>query len=374
MSRGKLVLWFKEIGMKDTNLVGGKNGSLGEMYSNLTSRGVRVPNGFATTTTAYWQFLRQSGIEKQLQQLVKSIGKDKSKITGIAPQIRRLILSAKLPAEFEAAIAAGYNQLAKEYGPNPDVAVRSSANAEDMPTASFAGQQETYLNIRGEKALINACKRCIASLFTDRAISYRIDGKIDSSKVALSVGVQKMVRSDLASSGVMFTLDTETGFKDVIFINAAYGLGEFVVQGVVNPDEYYAFKPKLGSHMPVIKKNVGEKREKLVYGIWPSPTVKVSVPEKDRKSYVLNDREIIELARFGKIIETCAVYDDSGSAYRIDKGSPCRIAHYENISAFGSVHESLPHIAIYDQFSAFHNLPELILGIAMHIYFHSINS
>ena len=241
-----LILWFKDVGMKDTAIVGGKNASLGEMYSNLSKEGVCVPNGFASTIKAYWLFLDKAGIRNEIKKLVNEIGKNKSKIQPHAQKIRNLILNSKIPKEIEISLTKSYEKMCKEYGKNTDVAVRSSANAEDMPNASFAGQQETYLNIVGEKALFKAFRKCLASLYTDRAISYRMDNNIDPDKVALSVGVQKMVRSDLGASGVMFTIDTETGFKDVVFINAAYGLGEFVVQGVVNPDEYYVFKPTLG--------------------------------------------------------------------------------------------------------------------------------
>ena len=295
--------------MKDTGLVGGKNASLGEMYSKLTKKGVRIPNGFATTTKAYWHFLESAGIGKKVASIASAIGKDKSKIPTSAAKIRSLIKSARMPKDLKKAIALAYKKMCREYGPNTDVAVRSSATAEDMPTASFAGQQETYLNIRGERALLNAVRKCIASLFTNRAVSYRMDKGIDGSKVALSVGVQKMVRSDLGASGVMFTVDTETGFRDVVFINAAYGLGEFVVQGVVNPDEYYVFKPTLDRYSPIFNQNMGEKREKLVYGKpgkggrAARPTRKVDVPDADRKRYVLKDKEILELARYAVAIE-----------------------------------------------------------------------
>lgn len=306
----RFILWFGKTDMHDISRVGGKNASLGEMYKNLTKRGVRIPNGFSTTTEAYWHFLRSAGVAKDIKPMMKAIGKNKSTIPKNASMMRELITSAELPQDLADQIVKAYRKLCDEYGPNTDVAVRSSATAEDMPTASFAGQQETYLNIRGEKALLGSVKKCIASLFTNRAISYRMDKGINGAKVALSVGVQKMVRSDLASSGVMFTVDTETGFRDVVFINAAYGLGEFVVQGIVNPDEYYVFKPTLGKYAPIFNRNLGEKREKLVYNISSKssagktkPTRKVSVPENERRRYVLSDSEILELARYAVIIE-----------------------------------------------------------------------
>jgi pyruvate,water dikinase len=306
----KFILWFGKTDMRDVPKVGGKNASLGEMYKNLSKRGVRIPNGFSTTTEAYWHFLKSAGIAKNIRPMVRAIGKNKAAIPKNAKMMRELITSAELPEGLASQIIKAYGKLCDEYGPNTDVAVRSSATAEDMPTASFAGQQETYLNIRGEKALLEAVKKCIASLFTNRAISYRMDKGINGTKVALSVGVQKMVRSDLASSGVMFTVDTETGFKDVVFINAAYGLGEFVVQGIVNPDEYYVFKPTLHKYAPIFNRNMGEKREKLVYNVSSrstsgsaKPTRKVSVPENERRRYVLSDDEILELARYAVIIE-----------------------------------------------------------------------
>jgi len=306
--RDNLILWFRQIGMHDTVRVGGKNASLGEMYRNLTNKGVRIPNGFATTTDAYWHFLKSAGIEKEIRSMVSKIGRNKSAIPANASQIRAMIVNSSLPKDLELAIIKAYRKLCGKHGPKTDVAVRSSATAEDLPDASFAGQQETYLNIRGETALLLAVKKCIASLFTNRAISYRMDKNIDDRKIALSVGVQKMVRSDLASSGVMFTVDTETGFRDVVFINASYGLGEFVVQGVVNPDEYYVFKPTLAKYAPIFNRSLGEKREKLVYNDpgkpgSRNPTKKMPVPEKDRKRYVLSDNEILELARYAKIIE-----------------------------------------------------------------------
>ena len=301
------IRWFDELTIDDVPLVGGKNASLGEMYRQLTSRGVKIPNGFAVTAGAYRQLVKAAGILPEMEQLLA--GMDKNDLTDFArrgERLRELIYQAPLPPELATQIIAAYGRLCREYGENTDVAVRSSATAEDLPTASFAGQQETYLNIRGTERLLDACRRCFASLFTDRAISYRIDQGFDHFQVALSIGVMKMVRSDLAASGVMFTIDTETGFRDVVLINGAYGLGENVVQGAVNPDEFYVFKPTLRTgYRSIIGKKLGEKKVRMVYGSDTSDllTRNVEVPEAERRSFCLTDDEILELARYGMIIE-----------------------------------------------------------------------
>jgi pyruvate,water dikinase len=244
MQKRKFTLWFDEIRIQDVPLVGGKNASLGEMYQDLTSQGVKIPNGFATTSEAYWHFLNSAGILDKLKEIMSGLNKtDVKDLAERGKRARELILESDLPEDLWMDIKEAYDKLGEEYGIDPDVAVRSSATAEDLPTASFAGQQETFLNVRGYKDLKEACVKCYASLFMDRAISYRIDNGFDQFKVALSIGIMKMVRSDLASSGVIFTLDTETGFRDVIFITGAYGLGENVVQGAVITDEFYVFKP-----------------------------------------------------------------------------------------------------------------------------------
>ena len=301
----RFVLWFNEIGIEDIPIVGGKNASLGEMYKNL--RGVKIPNGFAITAHAYRYFIEKAKVRDKIEQLLKGVTKSSLKSLDIkAHTIRELILGASFPTELKEEIVRAYKKLCKLYGKNVDVAVRSSATAEDLPGASFAGQQETYLNIKGEHSLLDACKRCFASLFTDRAISYRIDKGFSHLKVALSIGVQKMVRSDLAGSGVMFTIDTESGFKDVVFITAAYGLGENVVQGKVNPDEYYVFKPLLKKgYRSIISKVVGSKKIKLVYakGTTKVTTKNVPVPEEEQRRFMLNDNEILKLAKWACIIE-----------------------------------------------------------------------
>ena len=240
------VLWFKDLGIDDVPLVGGKNASLGEMYGNLAKKGVNIPNGFAVTAHAYHYLLKNGKIEDKIKKTLSDLNtKNMQNLAERGRKVRELILGADMPKDLADEISSSYKKLCKEYGANTDVAVRSSATAEDLPDASFAGQQETYLNIRGEHALLDTCKKCFASLFTNRAISYREDKGFDHFKVGLSIGIQKMVRSDLASSGVMFSIDTETGFSNAVLINGSYGLGENVVQGTVNPDQFYVFKPTL---------------------------------------------------------------------------------------------------------------------------------
>lgn len=301
-----LVLWFNEVGLADIPLVGGKNASLGEMIQQLVPQGVSVPSGFGTTAKAYQYFIQAAGLEEKLRILFSDLNvEDVNNLRQRGKQARSLILHTPFPAELNDAIATAYQKLCDRYGFDTDVAVRSSATAEDLPDASFAGQQDTYLNINGIQGVLSACHRCFASLFTDRAISYRQSRGYEHLSVALSVGVQKMVRSDLACSGVMFSIDTETGFKNAVLITGAYGLGENIVQGTVNPDEYYVFKPTLkAGFRPILTKRVGTKEFKMVYDIGGSKFTKnVPVLPRERQKLVLQDEEILQLARWACLIE-----------------------------------------------------------------------
>ncbi|HEU0034328.1 MAG TPA: phosphoenolpyruvate synthase [Kofleriaceae bacterium] len=300
------IRWFDEIGIGDVASVGGKNASLGEMVRELMPVGVRVPNGFAVTAAGYRRFVEANQLDAQIRSALADLDtRDVENLRARGRRVRQLFLDAELPQDLREPIVDAYRALGRDRGGVVDVAVRSSATAEDLPDASFAGQQETYLNVQGERQLLDACKRCFASLFTDRAISYRQDKGFDHFKIALSIGVQQMVRSDLATSGVMFSLDTETGFRDVVLINAAYGLGENVVQGSVNPDEYMVFKPTLlAGFRPIIQKTVGNKELKLVYDVGGSRMVKnVPVPPDDRVRFALTDADILTLARWACAIE-----------------------------------------------------------------------
>lgn len=305
-SCNRYIKWFRDITIDDLADVGGKNASLGEMVRELSGGGVKVPDGFATTAVAYRQFLREARLLPRVESLLAGLDtRDVSELTRRGSAIREAILDAHLPADLQNAIASAYWQLQGASSVPVDVAVRSSATAEDLPEASFAGQQETYLNVQGITALLETCKRCFASLFTDRAISYRADRQFDHMKVALSIGIQRMVRSDLACSGVMFTIDTESGFRDAVLISAAYGLGENVVQGSVTPDEYVVFKTTLKTgHRPILQKTVGSKEFKLVYDVGGGKMVKnVPVSPADRQRFALNDDEILQLARWGCLVE-----------------------------------------------------------------------
>ncbi|NMG08790.1 PEP/pyruvate-binding domain-containing protein, partial [Brasilonema sp. UFV-L1] len=300
-----LVLWFDEVGITDIPIVGGKNASLGEMIQQLTPKGINVPIGFATTAYAYRYFIQGAGLEERLRELFSDLDvEDVKNLRERGKKARSLLLHTPFPKELREAIVKAYQTLCERYNPDTDVAVRSSATAEDLPDASFAGQQESYLNVTGTESVLAACHKCFASLFTDRAISYRHTKGFDHFSIALAVGVQKMVRSDLASSGVMFSIETETGFKDVALISAAYGLGENVVQGSVNPDEYYVFKPTLKEDFrPIVDKRLGSKELKMVYDDGSKFTKNVLVPESDRGKFALTDDEILQLARWACLIE-----------------------------------------------------------------------
>ncbi|MBR9692357.1 phosphoenolpyruvate synthase [Candidatus Woesearchaeota archaeon] len=300
------ILWFDQLGIEDVPLVGGKNASLGEMYRELAEKGVKVPNGFAVTAYAYHYLLDKNNAREKVKEILSDLNThDMKNLAERGHKVRTLIRNLEFPTELRDAIHEAYRHMAKEYGENTDVAVRSSATAEDLPDASFAGQQETYLNVHGEDMLIDACKKCFASLFTNRAISYRQDKGFDHFSIGLSIGVQKMVRSDLATSGVMFSIDTESGFENVVFITGAYGLGENVVQGAVNPDEYYVFKPTLHNNFrPIISKEVGSKEKKMIYDEHGNKAVKnVPVPPEEQKKFCLSDDETLLLAKWAIIIE-----------------------------------------------------------------------
>ncbi len=302
MLKNKFIRFYNELSIKDVPIVGGKNASLGEMYGQLVKKGLRVPNGFATTSSAYNYYLESTGLKKKIQEILKGLDTHNIKdLMKRGAEIRKIIVETELPKDFVKEIKTAYAKLSGIYKTkNLDVAVRSSATAEDLPDASFAGQQETYLNIRGEKDVILAVKKCIASLFTNRAISYRVDKKFDHFSIALSVGVQKMVRADLGSSGVMFTIDTESGFKNVMVINSIYGLGENIVQGKVTPDEFYVFKPTKA----IISRTIGEKALRMIYNFQGSNPVKnTSVSPSDKLKQSISDKQVLQLAKWGMLIE-----------------------------------------------------------------------
>lgn len=302
-----MVLWLDELGSKDVDLVGGKNASLGEMLQRLKEKGISVPEGFAVTAYAYRYFIKAANLETQLRELLSDLDvNDVQQLRDRGKKARSLLLHAPFPDELKWAIAKAYQKLCDRYDiEEVDVAVRSSATAEDLPEASFAGQQETYLNVQGVDSVLESCHKCFASLFTNRAISYRQNNGFDHFDVALSIGVQKMVRSDLATAGVMFSIDTETGFKNAALITAAYGLGENVVQGSVNPDEYLVFKPTLAAgYRPILDKRLGTKEMQMVYDTGGSKMTKnVRVPSAQREQFCLDDEEILQLAHWVVEIE-----------------------------------------------------------------------
>jgi pyruvate,water dikinase len=306
MGEQGVVRWFEDLSSGDVAQVGGKNASLGEMIRNLSSKDIRVPAGFAIYADVYWKFLDANDLRTPISEQIEKFHRN-ANLAEVGRAVRTMIVDAEFPAHLVERFSDAYRELGvRLQRENPDVAVRSSATAEDLPEASFAGQQETFLNIRGEAALLDACKRCYASLFTDRAISYREHHGFDHLRVALSIGVQEMVRSDRAGAGVMFSIDTDSGFPRVVLINASWGLGESVVAGKVDPDEYLVFKPMLESEalIPVISKEIGGKRCKMVYSeSGDQPTKIVDTTEKERRAFVLDDREILQLARWACVIE-----------------------------------------------------------------------
>ncbi len=310
----KFVLWFNEIGIKDVPLVGGKNASLGEMYQKLTPKGVNIPNGFAISAYSYFYLLDKTGARQKLKEILSQLKKDKKTgtydlktLAKVGRESRRLIVNLELPEELRKEISKAYKELCKMYKTSEvDVAVRSSATAEDLPDASFAGQQETFLNITGEEELFEACKKCFASIFTNRAISYRHDKGFDDFKIGLSIVVQKMVRSDLSASGVMFSIDTESGFRDAIVVNSIYGLGENIVLGRVSPDEFFVWKKGVKENKPsIIGKSLGNKNIKMIYSEDGEKefTKNVNVPKEDQEKFAINDKEALQLAKWACVIE-----------------------------------------------------------------------
>jgi len=297
---------FNEIDNNDVPIVGGKNASLGEMFQKLTPKGVQIPDGFATTSEAYWHFLEEENIKDEIfAHLARLDTKEFSNLKEIGAAVRKIIIDSELPEDIKEAIGEGYDTLVKKYKGDISLAVRSSATAEDLPNASFAGQQESYLNVKGKVELIDSSKRCYASLFTDRAIKYRQDNGFDHTKVALSIGIQMMVRSDLAASGVNFTLDPDTGFDQVVMVSSVYGLGENIVQGSINPDDYFVFKPSLknGVAQPIVSRKLGSKEKTMVYDESGSGTINLDTPVEKQELFVLTDAEVIKLAQWSLIIE-----------------------------------------------------------------------
>ena len=307
MTDSETVIWLEDASRKDVPRVGGKNASLGEMLNELGSKGIAVPTGFATTSQAYWDFLEANDLKSGIADAMRDYEEGHVTLAETGAAVRKMILRGKWPDALASEIGEFYRNMSKKVGKEDvDVAVRSSATAEDLPDASFAGQQETYLNVKGERELLESCKRCFASLFTDRTISYRQVKGFDHLQVALSIGVQQMVRSDKGGSGVMFSIDTETGFDKVVVINAAWGLGENVVQGAVDPDEFVIFKPLLegGNFKPIVEKKVGAKGIKMIYASGAEKTKNVPTSKAERAAYVLDDDEILTLARWATIIES----------------------------------------------------------------------
>ncbi len=306
----KNILWLNEINLNDVPLVGGKNASLGEMYGQLSKKGVNIPDGFALSTKAYWKFLKSNKIDKRLKEIFKKYNpKSIKSLQEVGKQARTIILKGEFPEDLKKEILRAYQKLGKKYGKNIDVAVRSSGVCEDMPEASFAGQFETFLNVKGGEELLRTIKKCLASTFSDRVIAYRDEKKIAHLEFALSVGIIKMVRSDLSSSGIIFTLDTETGFPNVVLINSIWGIGEMIVKGKITPDEFYVFKPTLHRfapqgklYKPIIVKNLGRKTRKYIYSK-KGGLKEVTVSPQKQLKFSLSEEEILTLARWAVLIE-----------------------------------------------------------------------
>jgi pyruvate, water dikinase len=304
MADERLIIWLNELRRADGALVGGKNSSLGEMISELEAQDIAVPGGFATTAKAYWHYVDANGLRDEIEATMAKLKPDHANLAEIGRKVRDMLEHAEVPADLADAVKRAYAEMA-EGGEPARVAVRSSATAEDLPEASFAGQLESFLNVQGDGALLHTLRRCYASLFTDRAIAYRVNNDFDHMAVALSVGIQRMVRADKAGAGVMFSIDTETGFPRAVLINAAWGLGELVVQGIVDPDEYIVFKPFLDDETkkPIIEKKVGAKERKMTFGAGKQPLKTVSTAKSEQHKFVLDDDEIMTLARWADRIE-----------------------------------------------------------------------
>lgn len=299
----RFVRWFDTLSKNDVAIVGGKNASLGELTRSLASSGIRVPEGFATTANAFWYVLEHGRLREQVHSALSDLEHGERTLADVGRCIRDAIIETEFPSAFVQELLAAYEELCHHAGRQVEVAVRSSATAEDLPDASFAGQQESFLNVRGPSELLDACRRCMASLFTDRAISYRQQKGFDQTKVALSIGVQRMVRSDRGASGVLFTLDPDTGFPDVVVINGSWGLGESVVKGTVNPDQFIVFKPLLDTSLPILEKQRGTKAKKLIYAASSRRTREVPTTAVEQRAFVLDDDEILQLALWGRAIE-----------------------------------------------------------------------
>jgi pyruvate, water dikinase len=302
----KYIKFFSELNKRDNKRVGGKNASLGEMIKRLGKKGIKIPNGFATTAKAYWYFLDENKLREPINDLLEKLDTDNfSNLATVGSKIRNKILNAEMPEDMAKEIHVAYKKLQEQEEGMQGVAVRSSATAEDLPSASFAGQHDTFLNVEGEQEVVKAVQKCMASLFTDRAIKYRIENEFDHMKVALSAGVQRMVRADGASAGVMFTIEPETGHEKLLLITGSWGLGENVVQGNVQADQYYTFKPSLKKNLKcVVRKTMGSKQKTMVYSKSKSHTTKnISTPKNKRNKFVLTDDEITQLTYWGMLIE-----------------------------------------------------------------------
>lgn len=359
----KNILWFNQVTKQDINQVGGKNGSLGEMFSQLTQKGVNIPNGFATTADAYWYYLKHNNIDQKLAPLFKGLNVQNLKqLKKTSQTARKLILDGEFPADLKDDILRAYQELSEYYKTkNVDVAVRSSATAEDLAGASFAGAHETYLNINTPAELLQAVKKCLASLFLERAIVYRAEKGFDDLKVALSVGIMKMVRSDLASAGIMFTLDTETGFRNVVLINSIYGAGEMIVKGHVIADQFYVFKPSLAAQKSaIISKTLGKKDRKYVFA--KNVGLKeVPVPLKDQQRFSLSDREIEQLAKWAVIIE-----EHYGSPQDIEWAKDGKTGELFIVQARPeTIWANIDNRAVYEEYEIKASAKPLIIGIAV---------